>query len=102
VVHEILGGAGRVSKCDVLGAGEEPRCSVNGAELRKPFSVLRTGRVSVVIRRLVHYSWYEPAGERPRWEGTNWKGSAGQGPGIRTRQALDRQSFLMSISIRPR
>jgi hypothetical protein len=56
--------------------------------------MLRTGRVSVVIRRLVHYSWYEPAGERPSRAGTVWKGSAGQGPAIRTRQALDRKDFL--------
>jgi hypothetical protein len=41
--------------------------------------MLRAGDVSVVIRRLVHHSW--------------------QGPAIRTRQALDRQDFLMSISI---
>ena len=61
--------------------------------------VLRADRVSVAIRRLVHYSWYGPAGERPRWAGTNWKGSAGQGPAIRTRQALVRQGFPMSISI---
>ena len=71
--------------------------------------VLRADRVSVAIRRLVHYSWhgpageghswYGPAGERPRWAGTNWKGSAGQGSAIRTRQALVRQGFPMSISI---
>jgi hypothetical protein len=41
--------------------------------------VLRTGCVSVVIRRLVHHSWYGPAREGPSWAGTNWKGSAGQG-----------------------
>jgi hypothetical protein len=40
-----------------------------------------------------------PAGERPSRAGTSWKGSAGQGPAIRTRQALDRQYFPMSISI---
>jgi hypothetical protein len=61
--------------------------------LRYPIKVLRVGRVSVVIRRLVHYSWHGPAGERPRWAGTNWKGSAGEGPAIRTRQALDRKGF---------
>jgi hypothetical protein len=55
--------------------------------------VLRTGRISVVIRRLVYHSWYEPAGERPSWAGTNWKGLAGQGPAIRTKQALDRKRF---------
>jgi hypothetical protein len=47
-------------------------------------AVLRTGRISVVIRRLVHHSW----------AGTSWKGSAGQGPAIRTRQVLDRKDFL--------
>jgi hypothetical protein len=47
-------------------------------------SVLRVGRVSVAIRRFIHHSWYEPAG---------------QGPAIRTRQVLDRQGFLMSITI---
>ena len=41
------------------------------------WKILRTGHVSVVIRRLVHHSWYGPAGERP-----SWKGSAGQGPTI--------------------
>jgi hypothetical protein len=56
--------------------------------------VLRTSRVSVVIRRFVHHSWYGPAGERPSQAGTSWKGSAGQGPAIRTRQALDRKDFL--------
>jgi hypothetical protein len=44
--------------------------------------MLRAGRVSVVIRRLVHDSWYGLAGERPGWAGTNWKGSAGQGLAI--------------------
>jgi hypothetical protein len=44
-------------------------------------------------------SWYRPAEERPSWAGTSWKGSAGQGPANRTRQALDRKGFLMSISI---
>src|SRR5256885_13429517 len=61
--------------------------------------LLRVGRVSVAIRRLVHHSWYGPAGERPSWAGTSWTGTAGQGPAIRTRQALDRQGFLMCISI---
>jgi hypothetical protein len=61
--------------------------------------LLRTGRVSVVIRRLVHHSWYVPAGERPSPAGTGWKGSAGRGPAIRTRQALDRRYFPTSISI---
>jgi hypothetical protein len=28
------------------------------------------------------HSWYRPAGERPSWVGTSWKGSAGQGPAI--------------------
>src|SRR2546423_3718677 len=37
--------------------------------------------------------------ERPSWAGTSWTGTAGQGPAIRTRQALDRQGFLMCISI---
>src|SRR5580698_108912 len=56
-------------------------------------TLLRVGRASVAIRRFVYHSWYEPAGERPRWAGTNWKGSAGQGPAIRTRPALDRKGF---------
>ena len=47
-----------------------------------PAEVLRVGRVSVAIRKLVHYSWYGPAGERPSWAGTNWKGLAGQGSAI--------------------
>ena len=41
--------------------------------------LLRVGRVSVAIRRLVHHSWYGPAGERPSWAGTSWTGTAGQG-----------------------
>jgi hypothetical protein len=36
------------------------------------FKTLRTGRVSVVIRRLVHHNWAE----------TSWKGSARQRPAI--------------------
>ena len=63
-------------------------------EVAQVSSMLRTGRVSMVIRRLVHHGWYVPAGERPSWAGTNWKGLAGQGPAIRTRQALDRKDFL--------
>jgi hypothetical protein len=55
--------------------------------------VLRTGRVSVVIRGLVHHSWYVPAEGRPSWAGTSWKGSAGQGPAIRTRRAFAREEF---------
>src|SRR5580700_4283524 len=63
--------------------------------------LLRTGRVSVVIRKLVHHSWYGPARERPSRAGTSWKGSAGQGPAIRTRQALDRKDFLcLQVSTR--
>jgi hypothetical protein len=46
------------------------------------FRVLRTGRASVVIRRLVHHSWYGPAGGGLSWAGTSWKGSAGQGPAM--------------------
>jgi hypothetical protein len=46
------------------------------------YLVLRTGRVSVVIHRLVHLSWYGPAGERLSRAGTSWKGLAGQGPAI--------------------
>src|SRR5438045_4706702 len=42
-------------------------------------ALLRVGRVSVAIRRLVHSSWYGPAGERPSWAGTSWTGTAGQG-----------------------
>jgi hypothetical protein len=33
--------------------------------------LLRTGRVSVLIRRFVHHSWYGPAGERPSRAGTS-------------------------------
>jgi hypothetical protein len=44
--------------------------------------VLGTGRVSVAIPRLVHLSWYGPAGERPSRVGTSWRGSTGQGPVI--------------------
>jgi hypothetical protein len=44
-------------------------------------------------------SRYRLAEERSSWGGTSWKGSAGQGPANRTRQALDRKGFLMSISI---
>jgi hypothetical protein len=73
--------------------GTKPKSNVT------PSMMLRTGRVSVVIRRLVHHSWYEPAGERHSRAGTNWKGSAGQGPAIRARQALDRQSSLIPISV---
>jgi hypothetical protein len=64
-----------------------------------PTSLLRTGRVSVVIRRLVHHSWYELAGERLSWAGTSWKGLAGRDQLDPTRQVLDRRGFLMSISI---
>jgi hypothetical protein len=35
-------------------------------------SALRTGRVSVATRRLVHLSWV----------GASWEGTAGQGPAI--------------------
>jgi hypothetical protein len=38
---------------------------------RVHLTVLRTDRVSVVIGRLVHHSWYEPAGERPSRAGTS-------------------------------
>jgi hypothetical protein len=38
---------------------------------------------------------------RPSWTGTSWKGRAGQGPAIRTRQVLDRQGFPMCICIYP-
>src|SRR5271154_3984708 len=82
---------------------------VGGRVKRTSARMLRTGRVSVVIRRLVHHSWYGPAGERLSWAGTSWKGSAGQEPAgkaqldrdqlYRTRQVLDRKGFLMSISI---
>jgi hypothetical protein len=44
------------------------------------YLLLRTGRVSVAIRRLVHHSWYGPVGERLSWAGTSWRGTAGQGP----------------------
>src|SRR5437763_212720 len=47
--------------------------------LRTMKKMLRVGRVSVAIRRLVHHSWYGPAGERPSWAGTSWTGTAGQG-----------------------
>jgi hypothetical protein len=53
------------------------------------YPVLRTGRVSVVIRRLVHHSWYGPAG----------KAQLERDQLCRTRQVLDREGFLMSISI---
>ena len=36
-----------------------------------------------------------------RWEGTSWKGTAGQGPAIRKRQVLDPQDFPMCICICP-
>jgi 2,4-dienoyl-CoA reductase-like NADH-dependent reductase (Old Yellow Enzyme family) len=58
-------------------------------ELAFKHKLLRTSRVSVVIRKLVHHSWYGPAGERPIRVETSWKGSAGQEPAIRTRQTLD-------------
>jgi hypothetical protein len=51
---------------------------------------LRTGRVSVVIRRLVHHSWYGPAGretqlgrdqlERFSWTGTSYSHKTGTRP----------------------
>jgi hypothetical protein len=44
--------------------------------------MLRIGRVSVAIRRLVRLSWYGLAGERLSWAGTSWRGLAGQGPAI--------------------
>jgi hypothetical protein len=34
--------------------------------------LLRTGRVSVMIRRFVHHSWYRPAGERLSSAGTSY------------------------------
>jgi hypothetical protein len=46
--------------------------SIEGCKEPGEFGLLRTGRVSVVIRRLVHHSW----------AGTSWKGSAGQGLAI--------------------
>jgi hypothetical protein len=34
----------------------------------------------LVIRRLVHHSWYEPAGERPSWAGTSYSDETGTRP----------------------
>src|SRR5246127_2929737 len=71
-------------------------------DISKPIllaGVLRVGRVSVAIRRLVHSSWYRPAGERPSWAGTSWTGTARQGQVKLDRDQLDRQGFLMCISI---
>src|ERR1700760_1652251 len=72
-------------------------CEVHAHEMHAPeicahemtsirYTLLRVGRVSVAIRRLVHSSW-------------TGAGTAGQGPAIRTRQVLDRQGFPMCISI---
>jgi hypothetical protein len=52
--------------------------------------MLRVGRVSVAIRRLVYSSWYEPAGERHSWAGTSWTGTARQGQVQLDRDQLDR------------
>ena len=67
------------------------------------FYLLRVGRVSVAIRKLVHYSWYGPAGERPSWAGTNWKGSAGQGSAIigRDRYSAERDFLCVYVFARP-
>src|SRR5271170_8078163 len=51
-----------------IGAGSIVRKS----QVYTRLCLLRTGRVSVTIRRLVHLSWL----------GTSWKGTAGQGPAI--------------------
>ena len=58
---------------------------------------MRTGRVSVVIRRLIHYSWHEPAGERPRWAGTKVQLDRDQ-LFARDRHSTEKD-FPMSISI---
>jgi hypothetical protein len=53
------------SLCDFWGLAS-PQCSSSGAGLRVEWSdLLRTGRVSVVIRWLVRHSWYGPAGQEP-------------------------------------
>jgi hypothetical protein len=36
------------------------------------YLMLRAGRVSVVIRRLVHHNWHGSAGERLSWVGTSY------------------------------
>jgi len=58
--------------------------------------LLRIGRASVAIRRLVRSYVRMSAGQ-----GASWEDTAEQGPAIRTRQALDRQGFPMCICILP-
>jgi hypothetical protein len=67
---------------------------VAAAAPNPPSYVLCTGRVSVVIRRLIHHSW----------AGTNWKGSAGQGPAIshKTGTRPTGFSYVLSISSLPK
>ena len=68
-------------------------CSIEKAWQRgKGKGMLQVGRVSVAIRIFVHS--YTRTFVYLSWTGTSWTGTAGQGPAIRTRQALDRQDFL--------
>jgi hypothetical protein len=52
--------------------------------------LLRVGRASVAIRRFVYHSWYEPAGERPRWAGPTGK------------VQLDRANYSHETGTRPK
>jgi hypothetical protein len=45
-----------------------------------PPNLLRTGRVSVVIRWLIHHSWYGPAGGRSSRAGTSYLHETGARP----------------------
>jgi hypothetical protein len=83
-----------------VGPAERPQPAI---QLCNSSKVLRVGRVSVAIRKLVHYSWYGPAGERPSWAGTNWKGSAGQGSAIigRDRYSAERDFLCVYVFARP-
>jgi hypothetical protein len=45
-----------------------PKVSEGGAP-----ELLQVGCASVAIRRFVYHSWYEPAEERPKWQGPTGK-----------------------------
>ena len=49
--------------------------------------------------QLVGASWRETQLGRNQLDKHSWTSTAGQGPAIRTRQVLDRQGFLLCISI---
>jgi hypothetical protein len=52
------------------------RTAANYQGPQEVISVLRTGRLSVVIRRLVHHSWRETRPGRDQLERFSWTGAS--------------------------